>query len=536
MRAVLEAPKTDRSAASGPWWRSVLPGRRALPLALLFVTSLALHLAVLVLVVDFRHSFMKYPELALRLLGDEDPPLGIFYSSPAYIALTALFYSLAGPAFAWMKVIQAVVGAVNVVLTAIIGGRVFSRGVGLLAGVLLGLHAPMVLLDLSLLPACWMTFATLVMLLLLLVWHDHHLTRHLCGAGLMCGICIVIRPTATLVLLLIIPWILYTVRNEGAAKTLRQGAAFAGCAVAAVLPVTAYNLIVGGELVGVTATGGWVFFCSNNSQANGLAFAPPPGFRAEEEGRLGTGFTHEYREHELSRILATREAGRELSAREVGRWYTKKALASMMEHPAAWLRLELRKLHYAVHAYESYDTADLIFNAHLMRGLPLSGMYLLMPLALIGILFGRPGRGKPILVLVLVGVLLPLLITYVLARYRIHVVPILAIFASAMLFRLVDCLREKRYLLIVAVIYLGVLPASLLVNIRNATIIRMEEVDKPAFASYTLGLSLLSRGMTTEAEAAFRYVLAVKPSHAGARFHLKRLETDAEAGKPFHGE
>jgi tetratricopeptide (TPR) repeat protein len=201
-----------------------------------------------------------------------------------------------------------------------------------------------------------------------------------------------------------------------------------------------------------------------------------------------------------------------LSAAEVSRHWFGEGLTFVRDDPAAYLRLELRKLHLMLGGGEAPDIYSPRFEAAEYTPLYRVGVAQLpfiLPFAIAG--FALLGRRTPPWLLALAFVhVATLLIFYVSNRYRLPLEVLLLVPAAIALSRIYE--RRTRLLLI---------PGSLALILLLAT-----SADEAGAARgkilVNLGASLGRRGEYEEAERAFRAAVAEDPEWARAHHYLGR--------------
>jgi tetratricopeptide (TPR) repeat protein len=230
----------------------------------------------------------------------------------------------------------------------------------------------------------------------------------------------------------------------GAALALTLGT------VVVIAPVTIRNWVVSKEFVLLTTGGGEVFFIGNNADANGL-YVPPPFVRPDPKY-----------EHADFIDRGSEIAGHPLTPMESSWFWFREGAKFIADSPLQWLRLEGRKLFFFWNWYELPDNLDysvLQWFSPLLRGLnavwppqtwpapevPTGGgvwmqmrahLYstfgLLAPLGILGMIVAWPRRRSlsPLYVL-LFGYMGTVLLFFNFSRFRVPVVPILALYAAA---------------------------------------------------------------------------------------------------------
>lgn len=174
-------------------------------------------------------------------------------------------------------------------------------------------------------------------------------------------------------------------REERPFRPARERLALAGVLIAgllvALLPVALRNYAVGGEFAFVSSHGGLNFFIGNNERADGTY-------------RLVSGITPSIEGQDRDmRTVAGQAAGREMTDVEASRWFYGQALDWMVQHAGAAAALFARKLAYVFNAADIPLNDSYTYFATDERS-PLRvlivGPWLLLPLGLAGIWFGRP--------------------------------------------------------------------------------------------------------------------------------------------------
>jgi tetratricopeptide (TPR) repeat protein len=213
-------------------------------------------------------------------------------------------------------------------------------------------------------------------------------------------------------------------------KGVRTAALIAGVGIV-LLPVGFRNLIVGGEFHLTTTQSGPNFFIGNNPQADGT-YMPL---------RFGRG-SPEFERQDATE-LAAKAAGRSLSPGEVSSYWIGRGIDFIRMRPAEWIALEGRKLWLLSNVTEVLDTESQ--ESHEDDSLPLrllahvANFGVLLPLALLGMWLTWSERRMLWVFYALMGAyVVSLLAFYVVARYRLPLVPFLILFAAAGVIRAVE--------------------------------------------------------------------------------------------------
>jgi len=262
-----------------------------------------------------------------------------FGRAPAYpLVLSAVMAAIPGPqpsrilpdqppvsarTLVAIKTVQALIGALTVLLVAELAGRVAGRRAALAAAGLAAVYPALVWT-----PAY--VFSETVFGALALgtaVWLD--VERRAGGprwrlllAGVLAGVAVLTRPAMLVFVALSSPWLWW---RRGA---LAAGAFVLGTALA-MAPWTARNQAVYGRFVLVASEGGITFWTGNHPLAIG-------------EGDLAAN-------PQIKRAnVALRERNPGLTPEELEPIYYREALSFVTGHPGAWLWLMARKVFYSV--------------------------------------------------------------------------------------------------------------------------------------------------------------------------------------------
>jgi 4-amino-4-deoxy-L-arabinose transferase-like glycosyltransferase len=251
-------------------------------------------------------------------------PFGRAPGYPAFLALAGGGRDVVASVPAAVKIAQAVVGGLGVMLAGFLGTELAGRRAGAAAAVLAASYPPLVWIA-----AYGFSEALFWPLALAVAWtYDRSLARagdapfFAGAAGLLTGFGILIRPALLLFLPLALGWLL--VRRRPAAALLLA----AGTAVV-VGPWTVRNYLHHERLVLVASDGGVTFWTGNHPLAIGEGdMAANPALKVAD------------------RALRAKHPG--LSEEELEPIYYREALAWIRAHPLDWLSLEAKKIFYLV--------------------------------------------------------------------------------------------------------------------------------------------------------------------------------------------
>ena len=517
------------------------PGHRVVssPVALVWLFAFALRCLYLWQIADAPFFDLRlgdaeaYHAWAQRIADGDWLGQGVFYQAPLYPYLLALIYTTIGDSVLVVRIVQAMLGATSCALLGAAGVSLFGR-LGAIAGVALAIYPSAIYFDGLLDKTSLMTFLVTALLALIVVRKGsaRSASRWL-TAGLVLGLVTLTRENAVV---LIVPLLVFAHLSAASTDPARQQRSVRSLQTPPIwlltglliilLPVGLRNLARGGEFQLTTAQLGPNLYIGNHSGASGTY----------ESLVVGHGSAADERDDATR--LAQEAAGRPLSAREVSRFWTGRALAYIREQPHAALVLFARKMAMTFSATEISDTETQDVYAESSRFLRALGVFdfgVLLGLAAFGtVSTASDWRRLWILHAIALTYALSVATFYVLARYRFALVPVLMLLAAggivelfdhgraASAFRRKDAGRSHESLLIAVALAMGVTA----VLISHAPL--ADERGARA-AHYTAIATALARDPARVEEARHLYerALAAAPGHPATEFAFATLLSQA---------
>jgi tetratricopeptide (TPR) repeat protein len=466
-----------------------------------------------------------YDSWAGRIAAGEWLGRQAFYFPPLYPYLLALLFRSAGHSLALVYLLQALLGLLNLVLIHRIGAAVFGPRAGILAAAGAALYGPFAFFEMKVLGTTLGLTLNLAALALLVAAEraaaggGRGVRGRWLLAGLAMGIAAACQP-GTVLLAPLYAGSLAWRRATPAAAALLLGT------VLGLLPVTAHNLYVAGDLLPLSGQGGTTFYQGNNPGAAGM-YNVAPGFSGAPESQAIE-----------EQAIAERETGRAMRRSETSAHFLRKGLAHITSSPGAWLALEARKLAALLGDYEAPTEYSLYLERDQVPWLRI----LALPFAAIagagiaGLLrAGRPRPPASALFLYTVHAAAIPLIFYVSSRYRLPLVPALLIYGA----RAVDAVWT-------AARAAGTLPPGEVRAVLLASGLALVSFfplgtrsdSAEANVHYNIGNLLAARGRQEEAIVSFDRSLARWPGNAYAWINrgnsLDRLGREDEALASYH--
>ncbi len=360
---------------------------------------------------------------------------GPYFRAPLYPWFLGMAMDVFGENLTALRLLQSGLGALATWLVIRIARSLFGHAAGLIAG---GLYATLwisVFYDSQLLLE-----SLAIPLYLSALWAALWLWREVrvlpaVATGVCLGLGAICRPNVLLVLPLLALGLILRARTAHASAWPALFALLGGLALP-ILPITLRNARVGGEAILISSQAGVNLWIGNNPASDGIT-AIVPGTREDWWG----GYYDSIQ-------MAERESGRKLSAGEVSQFYVNKSVAFARQDPRAFLALLGKKLRWFVSDWELPNNEEPLFvarySAPWMRFLPV-GTGLLLAAGLLGLFLQRRAwREHWPLWTFLLAYSASVVLFFVNARYRLPVLPVLAIYAGALGASWLRALNERR--------------------------------------------------------------------------------------------
>jgi 4-amino-4-deoxy-L-arabinose transferase-like glycosyltransferase len=391
---------------------------------------------------------------------------GPYFLGPLYPYFLAGIFSVWGPDLGAVRLVQSALGVLDAVIVWAITRRVFGSGPARFAVVLFALYGPTVFYENLLVMESLVTTLGLAALAIALIPSDG-LRSRAAASGFLLGLASLGRPTA----LVALPVVLLALRESQshasgsaampAARPRERGprraahrepgvlglavTIAAGCLVV-LLPVLVRNTRLGGGLA-ITTNGGVNFYAGNNSEANGR-FHEPPGVRFFRDPVLTSAAQAALPPAVAARALTVRAvAGTDEAARS--RLWTQRAFGWIRTQPLDAALLLGRKVWLVLQAREIPQIESYEFHA---RRLAVFRFFFvdfgwLWPLAFLGVWSARRDRIRGWRSLAGFGavMLVPCLVFFVTARYRLASVPVVTCFAGLGAWWLAERVRRRAW-------------------------------------------------------------------------------------------
>jgi hypothetical protein len=468
-----------------------------------------------------------YDDWAQKVVGGQLTDHRAFYGLPGYAYLLAGLYKLCGYGPYVPELLQALLDGgtalllykISLALAPQPDGR---RGqiAGLMAAAAWAFCVPAQTYAAVLMPTAWFIFVFWFILWRIIKsqsapdWWE----------ALLLGLLVGLTATAIATILFLIP-LLFCAIGLKPAIPARSHFRIVGCALVLLgiaigtSPCWLHNYFIARDRVFLSAHSGINFWIGNNPDANGYPRFPP-GLRAGQAAMLQDSID-----------VAEAVAGHPLKRGEVSQYWSAKARDYIADHPLAWLRLLDLKLRNFWSAFQ-YDDLSIITNMR-EQGVTFPGIYfgLLAALALPAMILtwntARLGRWITGAIFLQMLALLPVFTT---ERYRLPIVPGLAVFAAFGLVTLFSNLAAGNVR--------PVLSYAMLLMVSTLFVSWPQRgLSLWALDAYNSGWQALESGNLSLAERKLELARAYVPDNAETNFalgNLKLAQNDTSAASSLY--
>jgi tetratricopeptide (TPR) repeat protein len=402
--------RIDSALTANPRWLIGLVAA-SLALKLMYVSQSANALRVTVPIMDSEYYYKMAVEVSRGQFVRNDA----FFMGPLYPYVLAAIFRLFGESIMAARIVQAIGGSLVVLLTYLVGKRVFRPSVALVGSIMLALYGTITFYEGQLLMEWLGTLLNMSALYVLHRWSDRPGLGKYVLVGFLIGLSALARANVLVFAAVVALWILFVQRDR---RRWAAVGALAASVTVAILPATIHNYVASRDFVPITSNGGVNFYVGNSDEATGI-FYPPKGINLVTDDAV---------EKYVERLL-----GRELKPSELSNYWYVEALDFILSHPDRELRLTLKKAAMYLNGYEvpqieSYDAAR---AAHSTLRMLFVNFWMLVTLGLFGVLYLLKDWRKYFLLMgYVLSLSLSIIVFFVTARYRTQITPVLALFAA----------------------------------------------------------------------------------------------------------
>lgn len=426
----------------------------------------------------------------------------VFFNAPLYPYFLAGIYSVFGRDLMLVRLIQIGLGSLSCVWVMMAGKNLFSKPVGIMAGVLLAIYPTAVFSDCLIQKEVLALFLMAILLLLLSRgWHNKS-SRTAFWIGIVLGFLALVRENALVILMtLILVYGLFQFWEKKKNITWILSCILGASLI--LLPVATRNWTIGKEFVLITANSGFNFYVGNHEHADGSYTPVIKGHGDWQDER-----------HDAIR-LAESASERKLSSSEVSGYWFKKALNEILMDIPAWIQLMVKKWFLVWNSVEISDSESQYVAADESGLLSFLMIFLhfgiLGPLTVFGLaLTWRQWKLLGIYPVIVITYMTSIAIFFVFARFRYPVIPFMLPFAGSGLVYGIEYMRKKSYAkLVMPVCMMGLAAVAM-----NWPIVSTNPYRSNTY--YNIAVSLEKQGQADAAMANYLKALEIDPIQAMA--------------------
>jgi tetratricopeptide (TPR) repeat protein len=449
-----------------------------------------------------------YDRMARTFAQQGSMGLEFFWQPFFYQFFLAVVYFFSAGSILCAKIVQLVLGALTCVLTYKLGSKVFSRKIGFIAAVIVVFYGPLIFFEAELLASGWATFWAVVLVLLFLKAEETPSYLYWLLVGLCGGLGVIIRPEFGIFFIVAFVWLGVKSLKRQCLSAGKVAAAVAGVLLI-VVPVGMAGRYVTGRFTVLPVSGGINFYIGNN-----------PDYCQTLTIRPGTAWK------QLICLPSRYGVGPDEHDRD--RFFKREVIEYAQSNPAAFAYGLARKVLVFVSSREIPRNLDLYMFSKWSRvlgflawkwagfGFPFGVIF---PMAVCGLLWWH-GRIRWPLILFLLFYPLSIILVFVAARYKLPIVPVLAVPAAAGLATAANAIRRRNWrtlarmaVVVAAMVALSCLPGPFC----------EENVNFEAEYCVWVGDELAGRGQTQKALAYYNDALQLQPDFAQAHYSLGML-------------
>ncbi len=351
----------------------------------ILLLALALRIAALLSLKDsIYYNYLLYDEnvyhtWAVKIARADYSSFIIHDFAPLYAWVMGGIYKLISPDFFYVRIFNIILGVITCYIIYLAGRELKDVPTGLVAAFMAGIYKPFIFFNITIHKTTLSVFlfAILVWLFIYLLKKDS-LIKVVC-AGLCTGLLINVRSNA----IVIIPVIIFFILKRGYVQksSVKQLSLiflmFCIGNIAALAPFGIINYKMTKE-ISVMPSGGFNLYIGNNTVNSEPYYRPLP-FASSVPSLQATQFI----------IEASKRAGKKLDAGQASSFWTNKVIMTVSQAPGKFAVKTGRKILALLNRAEVADNHHLGFLSRHIKffGLPLPGIWLIMPFGLATLIF-----------------------------------------------------------------------------------------------------------------------------------------------------
>jgi len=448
---------------------------------------------------------LYYQAWAEQIANGDWKGSGVFYGMPLYAYFLAMIKRLCLGVPVFIRIAHLILGSLNCVLIFTIAQKLFSRNTAILAGLLGASNFLLIYYDWLMTPVTLLISLTLIIILAFLQTTPSTKKREWLLLGFLTGAAC-LGDGKFLIFFIVLGAYLAWESRETFTFDLRRVILPLTIGFLVVLAAVGIrNRIIGGDWIMISAQSGLSFYVGNNPQSSGL-YENPDFIRPTHEGQ-----------DQDQQIYAMAEEQRTLTPSEISGFWRNQAFQFILSEPLQYLNLLFTKFRLFFTQHELANDIDLILQRDYQRDWDFNPLFMVFPLAGLGIFLSRKNSGTRILNIAILSQLIFTMVFFLNTRHRAGILPLLIIYESAALIWIFEKFRRREYLMIgVPVIVVSLYLFAF----------RPVAID-PAIFSFLKasksGPALERQGELDKAEGQYQLALRVRPNDTTTLYNIANL-------------
>jgi tetratricopeptide (TPR) repeat protein len=427
-----------------------------------------------------------------------------FWQQFFYPFFLSIVYFFSGCSILAAKIIQVILGSLTCVLTFLLARKIFNFKTGIAAGLIVIFYGPLIFHETDLISAGWEAFWAAASLILFLKAAEKpnyfmYILLGICGA-----LSALTRPNFLIFFFAGCVWLGFIYYKKiGQIKTLKAFALIVVPFFITVLPAAILNYEVSGHFGIMPASGGINFYIGNNPNLDAASIRPGPQWDAISTMPLKYGVKNN------------------MWAKQ--KFFYRKAFESIAAKPADFINGLINKTMQLLSSREMPGNVDVYlfrdFSGLLKILMWKAGRFgfpfgLILPLSVVGLVFYW--RQIPIVLkLFLLLYPLPLIAAHIESRYRIGMIPVIAILAVGGAEAFVRYFKQPRYLLVAIILFVLAMLVSVLPGPFAA-----EKINYLPELYNSAGITMINQGRSKDAEESYKKAISLNPNYSEAYYNL----------------
>jgi tetratricopeptide (TPR) repeat protein len=427
-----------------------------------------------------------------------------YFRAPLYPFILALLLKISGNSLIFVRIIQLLAGCLTLLFTYRLAEKISNRRIAAVSLIILLLYPVMTFFEGELLLDSFFSLFALISFYYL-VPDDNRNNRPIL-AGLFFALAALTRPVVFVFIPVVLVYFLCRGKREQKYRSgFRAAAAFLFITVMVIAPVTLINHIHSDQFILVSYQGGINFFIGNNPDADGLSAGLPP---------VGRDWSLDD-----AAYLAFKDTGHKISYAEQSRYWYLKGIKYIYSDPSGFIRLFAKKFYFLFSGHEisnNLPLEDAVFDNDFLKLLPVRLSFVLS-LAVLPLFFYRKDTSRYLFlysIVLIYGVTVSFF--FVTSRFRLPLVPILAILAAIGIVSIYESIRSRR---IGYRFFWGLIFAGGIYILAGADLYR-DSSSNPQYAMFLRGNRSLRKGDYEGAVACFDSLCRTKPYFKNSYLNL----------------